>query len=160
MNELKQRLQSLTERERVVLGAGVIFTILIILYAFVWEPWQKELNRLRTQVPVKQETLVWMQKQADQVGPLLQKEAIAKQLDNQPLLTVIEGSAQRSGLSKYIRRMAPGENGQVQIWLTEVEFDKWITWLEQLRTLGIEVNTASVNRTKDNRVTIRVTLQR
>ena len=160
MNELKQRLQSLTERERVVLGAGVIFTILIILYAFVWEPWQKELNRLRTQVPVKQETLVWMQKQADQVGPLLQKEAIAKQLDNQPLLTVIEGSAQRSGLSKYVRRMAPGENGQVQIWLTEVEFDKWITWLEQLRTLGIEVNTASVNRTKDNRVTIRVTLQR
>ena len=160
MNELKQRLQSLTERERVVLGAGVIFTILIILYAFVWEPWQKELNHLRTQVPIKQETLVWMQKQADQVGPLLQKEAIAKQLDKQPLLTVIEGSAQRSGLSKYIRRMAPGENGQVQIWLTEVEFDKWITWLEQLRTLGIEVNTASVNRTKDNRVTIRVTLQR
>ena len=160
MNELKQRFQSLTERERVVLSAGIICTILIILYAFVWEPWQEELNRLRAQVPIKQETLVWMQKQADQVRPLLQKEAIAKQLDNQPLLTVIEGSAQRSGLSKYIRRMAPGENGHVQIWLTDVEFDKWITWLEQLRTLSIEVNTASVNRVKDNRVTVRVTLQR
>ena len=133
MNELKQRLQSLTERERIVLSAGAICTILIILYAFVWEPWQEELNRLRAQVPIKQETLVWMQEQADLVGPLLQKEAIAKQLDNQPLLTVIEGSAQRSGLNKYIRRMTPGENGQVQIWLTDVEFDNWITWLEQLR---------------------------
>ena len=103
---------------------------------------------------------MWMQEQAAQVDSLLQKEAITKQLDNQPLLTVIEGSAQRSGLNKHIRRMAPGENGQVQIWLTDVEFDKWINWLEQLRTLGIEVNTASVNRTKDNRVTVRVTLQR
>lgn len=160
MNELKQRIQSLTERERIILGAGIVCTILILVYAFVWQPWQEELRRLRTQVPLKQETLQWMQQQADQVGPLLQKEAIRKQANSRPLLTVIEGSAQRSGLGAYIRRMAPGEDDQVQIWLTDVEFDKWITWLEQLRKLGIEVNTASVNRTKDNRVSIRVTLQR
>ena len=147
MNELKQRFQSLTERERFILGLGAISTTLIVLYAFIWQPWQDELNRLRAQVPIKQETLIWMRQQADQVGPILQKGAITKQFNDQPLLTVIEGSAQRSGIIKYIRRMAPSEQGQVQIWLTDVEFDNWITWLEQLRKLGIEVNTASVNRT-------------
>ena len=160
MLEFKQRIQSLTERERFILGFGIVCTTLILVYTFVWQPWQEELNRLRARIPIKQETLQWMQQQAEQVSPLLQKEAARQQLNNKPLLTVIEGSAQRSGLNRYIRRMAPAENGQVQIWLTEVEFDKWVVWLEQLRRLGIDVSTAAVNRTKDNRVTIRVTLQR
>lgn len=160
MLELTQRIQSLGERERLVLGWGIVCALLIIIYTILWQPWQEELDRLRVQIPVKQETLAWMRAQASLVGPLLQQVENKKQSQNKPLLTVIERSAQHSNINNNIRRMTPDEDGRVNIWLTDVDFDKWVTWLETLRSIGIEVNTASVNRGKGNAVTVRVTVQR
>lgn len=159
MGPLRQKLQNLTPRERGVLGVGVLGAGLIVIYAFVWQPWQDELNRLRAQVPLKQETLQWMRQQAALIEPLVNNPNKPKRASDKPLLTVVEQSAQQSKISPYIRRMAPGEDGQVKIWLTDADFDKWIVWLERLRRIGIEVYSASINRAKDNKVTIRVTLQ-
>ena len=159
--ELQQRLQSLSARERSVLGFGIVGAILILVYSFFWQPWQDELNRLRTQVPLKQETLQWMQQQSKLVQPLLQNGANKAQSDAKPVLTVVEQMARAAKIKQYIRRMAPGENNQqVKIWLTDTDFDAWLLWLERLRKVGIEVNAATVSRTADNKVTIRVTLQR
>lgn len=160
MLELTQRIQSLGERERLVLGWGIVCALLIIIYTILWQPWQEELDRLRVQIPVKQETLAWMRAQASLVEPLLQQVENKKQSQNKPLLTVIERSAQHSNINNNIRRMTPDEDGRVNIWLTDVDFDKWVTWLETLRSIGIEVNAASVNRGKGNAVTVRVTVQR
>lgn len=160
MLELKQRVQSLNDRERAVLGWGIVGALLILAYTFVWQPWQDELNRLRVQIPLKQETLVWMRRQQSEIEPLLRRNQSKKQLSSEPLLTIIERSAQQSDISSKIRRMAPDEDGRVNIWLSGVDFDQWIVWLERLRQIGIEVNSASINRSTGSTVTVRVTLQR
>lgn len=160
MNALAGRFKNLSQRERSVLLLGGIASVFILLYSLVWEPWQDELNRLRTQVPVKRETLAWMQQQTRDIGPLIKKANQEQQSSSAPLLTVIEKSARDSKINPYIRRMAPGEGEQVKIWLTEADFDKWLLWLESLRKQGIEVESATVNRAKTNKVTIRMTLQR
>lgn len=160
MSQLVNRFKNLSQRERAVLLFGAIASALIVLYSFVWEPWQDELQRLRLQVPVKQETLAWMRQQTKNIGPLVKKAGERKQSNDKPLLTVIEQSAKRSKMDAYIRRMAPGEGQQVKVWMTEADFDKWLIWLEVLRKQGVEVNAATVNRAKNNKVTIRMTLQR
>lgn len=160
MLELKQRIESLNERERFVLGWGVACAVLIFVYTFLWQPWQEELDRLRVQIPIKQETLAWMREQANAIGPLLRQIETKKQSDNKPLLTVVEQSARQSNINNNIRRMAPDEEGRVNIWLSDVDFNKWVIWLEALRRIGIEVSTASVSRGRGNAVTARVTLQR
>ncbi len=160
MTPFGNRLQSLSPRERAVFLFGVVAAVLIVLYSFVWQPWQEELDRLRTQVPIKRENLAWMQQQARTIGPLAKKAGEKKNADDKPLLTIVEQSAKSSKMDAYIRRMAPGEGEQVKIWLTEADFDRWVVWLEALRTSGIEVESATINRAKDNKVTIRMTLQR
>ena len=146
MNQMARRFKNLSQRERAVLVLGGIASLFIVLYSMVWEPWQDELNRLRVQVPLKQETLAWMQQQTRDLGPLIKKAGQRTQSSNTPLLTVIEQSARQSKINPYIRRMAPGEGDQVKIWLTEADFDKWLFWLESLRKQGIEVESATVNR--------------
>jgi len=158
--QLVQRLQGLTQRERVVLGVGGISALLIVVYAFVWQPWQETLGRLRIQVPLKEETLAWMQQQKSSVDPLITKAKQKSKSSDTPLLTVVERSAKKSKIDAYIRRMSPGEKGQVKLWLTDANFEQWVTWLEKLRKAGIEVESASINQAGNNRVTIRVTLTR
>lgn len=158
MNIVQSRLQGMSPRERSVLGFGIFGAALILIYSFVWQPWQDDLKRLRTQVPLKKETLQWMERQAELVQPLL--KAPQSRASGQPLLTIVEQSANQSKISPYIRRMTPGEGDQVKIWLTEADFDRWVLWLERLRRFGIEVTEASINRAKNNTATIRVTLQR
>jgi general secretion pathway protein M len=160
MVQLVQRLQGLTQRERVVLGIGGISALLIVVYSFVWQPWQEDLNRLRIQVPLKKETLAWMNQQKSLVKPLLKKANQKSKSSDKPLLTVVERSAKQSKMDAYIRRMSPGEEGQVKLWLTDANFEQWITWLEKLRKAGVEVESASINQAGNNRVTIRVTLKR
>jgi general secretion pathway protein M len=160
MVQLVQRFQSLTQRERVVLGIGGISALLIVVYSFVWQPWQEELNRLRIQVPLKKETLAWMRQQQSLVNPLIKKANRKSNTSDTPLLTVVERSAKQSKMDAYIRRMSPGEDGQVKLWLTDADFEQWITWLEKLRKAGVEVESASINQAGNNRVTIRVTLKR
>jgi general secretion pathway protein M len=159
MVQLLQRFQGLTQRERVVLGIGGISALLIVVYSFVWQPWQEELNRLRIQVPIKKETLAWMHQQKSLVNPLIKKANQKTKSSDKPLLTVVERSAKQSKMDVYIRRMSPGEDGQVKLWLTDADFEQWLTWLEKLRKAGVEVESASINQTGNNRVTIRVTLK-
>ena len=160
MVQLVQRFQGLTQRERAVLGIGGISALLIVVYSFVWQPWQEDLNRLRIQVPLKKETLAWMNQQKSLVNPLLKKANQKSKSSDKPLLTVVERSAKQSKMDAYIRRMSPGEEGQVKLWLTDANFEQWITWLEKLRKAGVEVESASINQAGNNRVTIRVTRKR
>ncbi len=160
MKTLQQSWQKISPRERLTLSVGALGVVLILFYALAWQPWQDALQRLRAQVPAKQETLAWMQRQAGTVKPLLARKQKNPRRDNTPLLTVVETTAKQANIHESIRRMSPGAENEVKIWLTDADFDKWIRWLETLRARDVAVSSANVNRAADNRVTIRVTVQR
>jgi general secretion pathway protein M len=151
---------NLSPRERQVLALGAVVLVLILVYALVWVPWHDALQRLRTQVPAKQTTLSWMQKQAKQVQPLLNLDK-NRSNDDVPLLTVVETTAATAKMRNVIRRMSPGDQeGQVKVWLTEASFDSWLLWLEQLRKEAVEVVSTTISRGEGGKVTVRMTLQR
>jgi general secretion pathway protein M len=160
MQALQQRLATMEPRERTVLLIGVVFTILVLGYVVIWEPWHQSLDRLRTQVPQKTVDLEWMQKQAKSIQPLLKRSKNKRPGDNIPLLSVVEKSAEQAKIRNVIRRMSPGADSEVKVWITDAEFDKWLQWLEQLRKQGVEVSAANINRSKEGRVGIRLTLVR
>jgi type II secretory pathway component PulM len=118
------------------------------------------LQRLRAQVPVKQETLNWMQREAQNVAPLMARKQQQPDQDGTPLLTVVESTAKQANIHGSIRRISPGEENEVKIWLTDATFENWLQWLEVLRQRNVEVASATVNRATNNKVTIRVTVVR
>ncbi|MDH3695547.1 MAG: type II secretion system protein M [Gammaproteobacteria bacterium] len=161
MNGLVEYWRSLSGREQFTLGLGGIAVIAIIFYVMVWEPWHKELTRLRAQVPQKIETLAWMKQQLKTVQ-VLRKRQPGGGVTGQsiPLLTIIEQTANKAAMRKSIRRMQPTEEDGVQVWLDELYFDSWLKWIDLLQKRGIDVDSVTVSRAKTNTVSIRATFAR
>lgn len=161
MNALTERLAQLTFRERLTLIIGFVAALSIVLYTLVWQPWQEELNRLRTVVPEKTRTLEWMQAQAKQIKTLTEQSTVGATQSDLPLLTLIERSANQVEIRETISRMNPGDKeDQVRIWMDDAEFDRWLLWLEALNNSGVRVAEANIDRSRENRVNIRTTLER
>lgn len=161
MNALTEKLAGLSPRERIIVILGGAAALVIVVYSLVWQPWQAELERLRSQVPAKQQTLDWMQAQAARI------ERLTEQLDEQsatsglPLLTLVERNANQVEMREVITRMSPGdETDQVRVWIDKVAFDRWLRWVDALSRSGIDVTEANIDRSAPNLVSIRTTLQR
>jgi type II secretory pathway component PulM len=161
MSTLSDRLSALTLRERVFLGGGLGIAALILIYTFVWEPWQDELDRLRARVPEKQQTLQWMTSRVEEIRALRERGNARADESGLPLLTLVERSANQADIREVITRMNPGESAdQVRVWMENADFDRWLRWLKTLSENGIVVAEANIDRSADNQVSIRTTLQR
>jgi len=161
MNALTERWMGLSRRERLIVGFGGIAALAIVLHALVWQPWQDELARLRSTVPAKEQTLKWMRAQAVQVNSLQQRLKDKSSTSGLPLLTLVERSANQAEMREAITRMSPGDKtDQVRVWMDDVAFDRWLQWVELLSDSGVEVAEANIDRSEENLVGIRVTLQR
>jgi general secretion pathway protein M len=160
MKALIRYWQSLSSREQIFLGVGGLLTAAILVYVLAWEPWHRELLQLRDQVPVQRAAAAWMTQEAARLRPLLQQQR-SKSGTDVPLLTVVEQTARQAGLRDAIRQMQPGEGEEVKVWLQDIYFDPWITWIDMLAREGIGVGSASVTHSQEiNKVNVRVTLQR
>lgn len=161
MNALTETLASLSPRERLMVVLGGAAALVIILYSLVWQPWQTELERLRSQVPEKQQTLEWMRARAAQIESLPGPDEKAASASGLPLLTLVERSANQVKMRDVITRMSPGDEAdQVRVWMDDVAFDRWLLWVDALASSGIAVAEANIDRSGDNLVSIRATLQR
>ncbi|MDZ7841292.1 MAG: type II secretion system protein M [Gammaproteobacteria bacterium] len=161
MNALTEQLAGLSTRERLIVVFGGAAAVLILLYALVWQPWQMELERLRAQVPEKQQTLAWMQAQAARIESMTERPDGAAPDSELPLLTLVERSANDAEMREAITRMSPGdEPSQVRVWIDNVAFDRWLLWVGELNRSGIAVAEANIDRSGENLVGIRTTLQR
>lgn len=154
----------LSNRERWLVGGGSALTLLLIVYALIWQPFQKELGRLRQTVAEQRADLAWMRQAAIE----------AKRLENvQPgpksqfpedirrsLLIVVDQSARAAGLGTAVKRVEPQGDDRVRVWLEQASFDQLIGWLDTLRQdQGIQTANAVIDRQADGRVDARLILQ-
>lgn len=160
MTGIRQYWQNLSARERWLLGAGLVFAIAVTFYVAVWEPWHAGLRQLRSAVPEKVRTLNWMTQQTEALAPVIARQPNRTREDPTPLLTVIEQAATAMGLRQTIRRMQPGQGGEVQIWIEGVAFDPWLRWIDALGRRGVEVTNAVISRSGENQVSVRLAVER
>lgn len=151
--------ENLAARERALLVVGSIFLLATLSYMFLWEPWNKNLQRLKTQVPEKQKTLAWVESQTMSVASIQKQQKRKTPKRDVPLLTVIEKTAVQTKIKPFIKRIQPGKDKQVKVWLSDAIFDSWLLWIEKLKNQDIDVIAATVNRSNPNRVSITVTFQ-
>ena len=122
---MKAWFAGLNSREQyiVILGSGAL--LLLLFYSLLWEPLNKETERLTVAVQEQRATLAWMQQAAKQVTSA--NSATAKQgRGNESLLTLVDRSAKGAALGGTIKRIQPDKDGSVRIWLEDVKFDQMI----------------------------------
>lgn len=154
----------LSNRERWLVGGGSVLTLLLIVYALIWQPFQKELGRLRQTVAEQRADLAWMRQAAIEAKRLENVQAGPKsQLPEgvrRSLLIVVDQSARAAGLGTAVKRVEPQGDDRVRIWLEQAGFDQLIGWLDTLRQdQGIQTANAVIDRQAGGRVDARLILQ-
>ncbi len=149
----------LSLRERLLISLASLCAVLILLYLYIWEPKMIQLQNLRdVKVPQSERTLAWVKQALARAEDRTVVDA--EKIIEGPLLTVIEQTAEKSGVRAMIRRMQPNQTRSVKIWMEEVPFDNWLHWLELLRLQNVYVDRASIAKTSPGLVRVRVTLAR
>jgi general secretion pathway protein M len=140
INELKGRWGALPERTRQLASIGVVLITIVFAYSALWRPLQKDLTRLRTDVPRETQQLDWMRAQAPAAKAMRGKLAAS----TGPLVPTLEQSATSSGVRTFTKVEAEGNNG-ARITLEQVPFNSLLTWVSELQAgQGLTIEDATI----------------
>lgn len=156
--------KNLSPRERYLIGATVLLILVTAAYILLFEPYYKKLAQLQTQVPEKQATYLWMNQEISQVNPELLKNATnlpnGSKGEDLPLVSIVEQSAKEANFKQFIKRMQPDKDGGIKIWLSDVYFDPWVQWIDQLSTQEIYLESVSITRGENALTNIQMVIKR
>jgi general secretion pathway protein M len=126
MNELKQRWQQFSQRERgLMVGCGVLLMLCLGYYA-LWQPWQQQAAEWQRTIAREQNTVAWMAQQAPRLS---QQTPRSTPVEARSLSATITSSA--AAQSIQITRLQP-QGERLAVTLEPNDFDALMQWLTQL----------------------------
>ena len=149
---------NLSKREKGIIALGIPLLLLAIFYYYLWVPTVDKLNRLQSELPLKSAEYAWMKYEIENAKPWL--GVTPEEASSKPILTVIESRAIEVQIKTTIQRVQPGQEQEVKMWFQEVPADKWFRFVNQLDLDGVSVDAATITRTTNGKVNIRVTFKR
>lgn len=160
IQDIKDWLASLEQRERHLVIAGAVLAAIMILYVAIWNPLSSSVENLRVTTRDQQTMLVWMRQAAQEVKKL-RGSGGTKPASGQSLLTLVDRTAKAGRLGTAVKRVQPDGELKVRVWMEEASFDdviRWLVLLESRHGIGIE---SSVFEVKENpgRVDVRLVLE-
>ncbi|GKW10792.1 type II secretion system protein M [Pectobacterium punjabense] len=142
MNELRQRWQAMSPRERQLMVVCAAMLLLCLVYYAIVQPWQLREELWERTISREQQTVNWMQKQAPSIPQENQAQGENSQRETS-LPILISQSTQRYGLS--VVRLQPQGN-QASVTLAQSDFNSLLRWLSELeRQNGVRVVSLDVN---------------
>lgn len=161
-NQLNTQLDNLSDRDRLALIVLSVFVAVLVLVYAVWLPIQHYHQQAQNNYQQQQELLSWLQAQRGAVTslPTDQKkngQTTSAQLNTSSPLTIVNSSAKALQLS--IKRVEPENNGDLRLWLENINFDTALQWLQQLQQQGLAIREINVDKQGRGTVNMRVTLK-
>lgn len=155
---------TLSLRERWIVGIGAGLVGVLLFYALIWHPLQRNLAALHQSVGELRNDVAWMRQAAGDVKRLSSTAEANSQdtpVRDESLLVFVDRTARSAGLGPAVKRVEPQGADQLQIRLEQVSFDQMIRWLGNLeQEHGIALINAVVDRqTESGRVDARLVLQ-
>ncbi|STX29362.1 general secretion pathway protein M [Legionella beliardensis] len=119
---------NLNDREKWLLGLGLISTLIYLFYLLLYSPLISAVDEKETQLKEKQETLIWMQ----QVRQQLPHKSNLKTISSSKLLTVIATELTNQALQKFPYQLQQTSQGDIQLSFENVPYKTFLVWLWQL----------------------------
>jgi len=140
----------LQQREQHLILGGSFVLLAVILWAFIWLPYQKNKNTLQLQIHARGQQLIEITQIAAQVQSTDKSQQSGNSMlarGNKSLLRLTDESARAAGLAAALKRIEPDTEQRVQVWLENASFDKLIAWLEVIEgKYSIRVESSSINK--------------
>ena len=123
---------NLQPRERIILLSGAGCVLLLLLYAFIWEPFSKERVRLEQSVAEQRALMVWITDASREVERLRGGRVGKGGRAGESLMALVDRTAKSGGMGTQIKRLQPEGSSKVRLWLEASPFDSLVRWLKQL----------------------------
>lgn len=150
---IKQWWQKLELRERLFLKTGGTVLTLIIIWAFVWLPYQQSREELYSKIINREQQFLELQQIAAQIKAASKSTAnrnTSQQLaarNGRSLLRLADETVRSAGLAAALKRIEPESEQRAQVWLENASFDRLIGWLESLEgSYTVRVSSANISR--------------
>jgi len=148
MQKLKDRLNALQPRERIIVIGGAILVLVTAVYVLGLAPLYAAVNAQAQRVEQKEGDLAWMRSVAAEVAMLSASAPSRPGPSNESLVVLIDRAARECGLGSSLTGQTPnGEHG-IRVRLDGAEFDKLMVCLGTLQQVhAIDVESATIDRT-------------
>ena len=159
---MKDWFLSLTQRERTMVQLAVSVVAVFLFYMVIVEPISTSYAEKKQNVATATETLEWMRTAAQEVKQLSGgRNLSAHPQGKQQVLSLVDRSARKAGLSAVMKRVQPEGDSGVRVWFENVTFDELIKWLATIESdHGLSVNEINVEQTESTGlVNVRVFLE-
>lgn len=148
---LRKRWLQLDSREQMVVLALAILLAVVFLVFAVWMPSHKGAEKARAEYESNRQTLLWIQANADQVRS-------SSAGSGGSVLGDVNSSAGSNGL--VLSRVEPEGDATVRVWIEQADFNKVAAWLSQLKSQGVSIGEAQIEKKETGGVSGRFTLSR
>lgn len=135
---------NLNERERLILGLGIIFCTFYLFYLLMYSPLTNAVHSKSQQLLEKQETLVWMQ----QVRHQHKNKKSPEVLTSSKLLTVMADQLNGTSFKQFPYQLQQTGVSDIQLVFDRVPYNAFIGWLWSMsEKYTVSIKQLSIERT-------------
>ena len=130
--QVREWLEKLAPRERLLVLAGAIFAGLALIYALGLQPLYAARGRAAAEVEARRDLLRDIEQVARRFGPQ-GAAAVPAAAAGESLVVVVDRSTRERGLGPYLKRNQPEGASGVRLRLENVPFDELTGWLADVQ---------------------------
>lgn len=131
---LKDRWDSLLERERKIVLLGGAAVAIIFFYMALWSPLSDAVADSKVSVHSKQSLLQFLKTSAQRIAQFKAEGVSVTTAAHVELLTLVEQTLSTQQLSTYLKQVQQPKPTQIALTFQNVPFDKLMQWLQMLST--------------------------
>jgi general secretion pathway protein M len=146
MKRLTDWLQSLEQRERILVCTAAVLLAIFLAYFAVLAPFANAVNSRMARVERKQQDLAWLKG----IAPTLRSLATSQPAgSNESLVVLIDRTARQAGLASAVTSQTPNGDRGMRVRLESANFDTLVAWLSSLQQqYGVSVESAAIDRSE------------
>lgn len=153
MSEILQKWSALKKSEQTMLTYGSILVFIVIVYFYVWTPYQKSINDFKQKIVHTQEDIHWLKSISVQIKQLKASNTTPIGSFSGSLMNIVDKSIKQNKLNKQVSLLEKSGSDKVVIQFTKIHFDDLIKIMGYIKTrYGILVKNINVQRADDGRL--------
>ena len=161
-NDLLQRFQKLSQRERLLFTGTVLLIVFYSFYLLIYVPIANEEILFDQKIASQKLAYQYLKQISTEVSELQKNQIeVVKNQEGQSLMDIIDSSSIQMQIKPTIKRVVPDDANNVTLWLENTNFDQFIDWLIELESkYGVTVTQIKITNDQLNtgRVATRVQL--
>lgn len=148
MQSLRDKLNALQPRERILVLGGGILVLIVAAYVLVLSPLYTAVDKQAKRVAQKEGDLAWMRSVSGEVAVLSANAPSRPGPSNESMVVLIDRAARECGLGSSLTGQTPNGERGIRVRLEAAEFDKLMVCLGTLQQVhSVDVESATIDRT-------------